>query len=62
MRYLYAGIAGAALLALLEYFGSGFDDLGKAIIGALAFAVPWVIISGPSLKSHRTNSSRRTGH
>jgi hypothetical protein len=45
MRYLYAGIAGAALLALLGHFGSSFDDLGKTIMAALAVTVPWVIIS-----------------
>jgi len=45
MRYLYAGIAGVALLATLGRFDSSLDDLGKGIVAALAVTVPWVIIS-----------------
>jgi hypothetical protein len=44
MRYLYAAISAAALLALLGRFRADLGQVGVLAMLGLAVAVPWLII------------------
>lgn len=60
MRYLYAGVAGAVLMAVFATFEGTLDVLGKTILSSLALVIPWVIICLPDwLQSPHPRSLQR---